>query len=163
MRIFIGLAFLVAGTAWSQSTPFQCTANAGTAPTVRAEGVTELVGDVVLTCTGGTPTPKGQAVPQITLTANLNTAVTSRLLANGGLEALLLIDEPMSPSNLSTPQAACPILSGCPMTGTGGAVNEYNGSPNAYNVFQGTQRASSSDILARRSLRSSGFHRQPHP
>ncbi len=141
MRIFIGLVFLAAGTVWSQSTtPFQCAATAS-APSVRAEGVTELVGDVVLTCTGGSPTPKGQAVPAINLTATLNTAVTSRLLANGGSEALLLIDEPNSPSHPLTPQLACPSLSGCPMTGTGGAAGEYNGSPTYNNVFQAVQRS----------------------
>ncbi len=39
---------------------FACTANAGVPPIVRAEGITELVGDLILNCTGGTFTPAGQ-------------------------------------------------------------------------------------------------------
>lgn len=42
---------------------FQCTANAGVTPLVRGEGLAESVGDIVLNCSGGTPTPAGQAVP----------------------------------------------------------------------------------------------------
>jgi len=57
---------------------------------VRAEGHTELVGDLILICTGGNP---AQA-----LTANfqlfLNTNITSRLIGGGLSEALLMIDEP---------------------------------------------------------------------
>ena len=35
---------------------------------IRAEGLAESVGDLVLSCTGGTPTPAGQAVPTINIT-----------------------------------------------------------------------------------------------
>ena len=59
--------------------PLVCSTNAGVPPVVRAEGYTELVGDIVLVCTGGNP---DQA-----LTANfqlfLNTNITSRLLGGG--------------------------------------------------------------------------------
>ena len=41
----------------------RCVANAGVPPTARAEGLTELVSDVTLNCTGGTPTLTGQQVP----------------------------------------------------------------------------------------------------
>ncbi len=75
--------------------PFTCIANAGDPLTVRVEGITELVGDVVLNCTGGTPTPPGQPRPTANVTIFLNTAVTSRLLSDGVFnEALLTIDEP---------------------------------------------------------------------
>ena len=46
---------------------------------VRAEGYTELVGDIVLNCTGGAPTLAGQLVPQVNFTVFLNTNVTSKI------------------------------------------------------------------------------------
>lgn len=77
---------------------FTCTANAGNPAQVRAEGITELVGDIVLNCTGGVPTAAGTAVPQVNITVALNTNVTSRILetANNTTEALLAIDDPRS-------------------------------------------------------------------
>jgi len=59
---FYALAFvaLIAGLtvpASAQIVPFNCTVTQGGAtPTVRVEGYTELVGDLVLGCSGGTPT-----------------------------------------------------------------------------------------------------------
>ena len=53
------VAFLLgsAVTASAQpATPFQCFANGGVSTPARSEGLTELVGDLVLNCTGGTPT-----------------------------------------------------------------------------------------------------------
>jgi hypothetical protein len=38
----------------AQTAAFQCVANAGVPPLMRAEGITELTGDIVLNCTGGT-------------------------------------------------------------------------------------------------------------
>src|SRR5512143_2920707 len=82
---------LLVGTANAQD--FQCTANAGVTPLVRAEGIAELTGDLVLNCTGN--------VPAGGITANirifLNTNVTSRLYDDSlpaPNEALLLIDNP---------------------------------------------------------------------
>jgi hypothetical protein len=74
-----------------------CTASAGTMPLARAEGNTELLGDIILICTGGTPTPAGEVVPQINFTVDLNTNVTSKITASGATnfsEALMLVDEP---------------------------------------------------------------------
>jgi uncharacterized protein (TIGR03437 family) len=99
--------------------------------------MTELVGDIVLTCTGGTPTPLGQVVPTANITVQLNTAVTSRQFSNGTSEALLLIDEPGSATNPNTPQIPCLTLGGCPILGTAGA-GTYNGTPGHPNIFQGT-------------------------
>jgi hypothetical protein len=91
------VAFLL-GTATNASAqasgaPLVCNTNAGVPPLVRAEGYTELVGDIVLVCTGGNP---GQG-----LTANfqlfLNTNITSRLVGSSFSEALLMIDEPGIP------------------------------------------------------------------
>src|SRR5215831_18655330 len=49
----------------AQAPPFQCIANAGVPPIVRAEGYTEQVGDLTLNCTGGVSTPAGITVPPV--------------------------------------------------------------------------------------------------
>jgi hypothetical protein len=68
--------------------------------------MTELIGDIVLTCTGGSPLAPGTTVPTANITVSLGTNVTSRLLGTGGTgnpsntsEALLLIDEPTTSGN----------------------------------------------------------------
>ena len=52
------IAFCLISTALcqAQSIPFmQCIANSGVPPTIRAEGLAELAGDIVIICSGGTP------------------------------------------------------------------------------------------------------------
>jgi hypothetical protein len=70
---------------------------------MRSEGITELVGDIVLNCTGGTQIPAvaaggaipaGTVVPTVNLRIFLNTSVTSRLISDPWSEALLMINEP---------------------------------------------------------------------
>jgi len=118
------LAFLLGSAVTaSAQTPFQCFANGGVSTPARAEGLTELVGDLVLNCQGGTPTGFGLVIPPVNIQVFLNTALTSRLLTTSttGLqfsEALLLLDEP-APAD----QFACnngglnPTV--CPAYGTG--------------------------------------------
>src|SRR5215831_16862896 len=65
----------------AQVVPLTCSAVAAASPLVRAEGLTELVGDLVLTSTGGTPTLAGAAVVPINLQLFFNVNVTSRILA----------------------------------------------------------------------------------
>lgn len=87
----------VPASAQAVSPPLTCIATANVTPTVRAEGYTELMGDLVFVCSGGNPTPAGQAIPQVNLTLFLSANVTSRLTTSTGFsEALLLIDEPHS-------------------------------------------------------------------
>jgi hypothetical protein len=132
---FAVLALLLGsgGVANAQQAPaFQCIANAGVPPLVRSEGVTELVGDIVLNCDGGVPLPgaiPGQALPgNVTLpTVNIriffNTAVTSRLLSTSGgwAESMLMIDEPVG-----TNFVGC--LNGTTVTaGTAALCNVYQG------------------------------------
>src|SRR5215472_12060133 len=78
--------------------PFQCSANAAATPRIRAEGFTELVGEVVITCTGGPAVNAADPIPTANITIFFGTNVTSRLLGNSDIpnasEALLLIDEP---------------------------------------------------------------------
>ena len=86
---------LFAFTASAASTTFSCTANASVNTLIRAEGITELLGDVVLNCNGGTPTALGAPIPMVNLQVSVPTGVniTSRPTALA-TEALLLIDEP---------------------------------------------------------------------
>ena len=131
---------------------------------IRAEGYAEPMGDVILQCTGGTPTPAGQSVPTLTIVVSTNAVITSKVTdsnptsTSAFTEALLLVDEPNTTANgartASYPILACgqntgsvkaPYVSGnagvCTIkaTGTGGGVNgtTYNGTNRHPNVFQG--------------------------
>ena len=128
--LLLAVLTLVATVASAQTTPaFQCTANAGVPPLIRAEGLAELVGDVVLNCTGGTPTLAGATVPLVNFRVFLNTNVTSWLVNSPVSEAFLMIDDP-APAD----QQICTGL--CNITGVGGepGVNYSN----EYNVWPGT-------------------------
>jgi len=146
----------MASVANAQLTALQCTANAGVPPIVRAEGVAEQVGDLVLNCTGGTSTPANSQVPQVNVQIFLNVNVTSRLLAAPWSEALLLIDEPAPPSQLVCGGPGAPLdASGtCPIVSTGNPAQTYDGTPGALgppytarpNIFQGRQVAANSIV-----------------
>jgi len=141
---------------------FTCVANAGVPPIVRSEGVTELVGDLVLNCSGGTPTIAGAPIPLSNVQIFLNTNVTSRLISSPTSEALLTIDEPFpaaqppvpstaqSVANAPQTQLACTAnnSTNCAINGVGsapgplgpvGTTGPYNGTPGRYNIFQGFQ------------------------
>ena len=145
---------------------FACVANAGVPPIVRSEGVTELVGDLILNCTGGTPTPAGNPIPLSNVQIFLNTNITSRLLNSSNVsEATLLIDEPFptgqppvpggAPSVAGSPQGqyACAAVNStnCASIGVGptginnigvgpiGSNGPYAGTTGRPNVFQGFQ------------------------
>jgi hypothetical protein len=122
----------VSSTANAQIT---CVQNAGVPPTLRAEGLTELVGDIVLICSGFQANVPVSANVQVFL----NTNVTSRLVGtwaapNGvnvgnATEALLLLNEP----GVSTPSTATgnTIVQGRPsVVGVGGVTTQ--GSGNAF-------------------------------
>jgi len=91
---------LLAGLASAQTpqTTFSCAAAVSVPPTLRAEGFTELIGDIVLTCSGGSSTAfvPGAPLPTANISVSLGTNVTSRLINGAVSEALLLIDEPGS-------------------------------------------------------------------
>lgn len=89
--LVLGVALLCALSASAQVIPpFSCTAVAGVPPTLRAEGLTELSGDVVLTCKDGNP---AQPIT-VNIQVYANTTITSKVLSTGGSEALLLINDP---------------------------------------------------------------------
>jgi len=112
----------LASTASAQVGPgtFSCTANAAVPPLLRAEGLTELVGDIVVDCIGGVPTAAGLSIPQANFQIFLNTTVTSRTydLTNVS-EALLIVDEPGIPTNINSPLLGCNSNTGCLVAGTG--------------------------------------------
>jgi hypothetical protein len=90
------LALLVGFTTQANAQAFNCVANAGVPTNVRSEGLAELVGDVLLNCTGVSPVASFTANIQIFL----NTNITSRILntSTNMTEATLLIDD-----NYATP------------------------------------------------------------
>jgi len=101
---------LLAGLTVPASAQIQCNTASGVPPTVRAEGYTELMGDLILNCTGGVPTGAAAAVPKVDIQIFLSTNVTSRLLTSSGVifdEALLIFDEPNSPVNPTRHILAC--------------------------------------------------------
>lgn len=137
----------------AQNAPLECIANAGVPPTVRAEGWTELLGDITLNCTGGIPTPATKVVQPVNVTVTINTYLTSKILSSSGFnEALLIVDEPHSAVNPGRPILNCgaagaPEESGaggsgagvCAITSDGNPVDTYNGTTGHPNVFQGQQ------------------------
>jgi hypothetical protein len=136
-----------------QGPAFTCVGNAGVPPIVRAEGITELVGDLVLNCSGGISTAAGAPVPQVNVQIFLNTNVTSRLLTSGS-EALLMIDEPAAAN-----QRYCAAGTVCGITGVGSTATGSDGltdgvdydapAPSTVpNIFQGSQVGANSIVWA---------------
>jgi hypothetical protein len=158
------LLCLGSSTAFAQPA-FTCNTNAGAPNIVRSEGVTELVGDLILDCTGGVPTTGGQFIPLSNVQVSLNTNITSRIISSssGASEALMLIDEPFPALTTQNPSTATPAAgqataqlaclannnTNCRIISVGvgvGATGSYSGTvgPAAtpgphYNVFQGVQ------------------------
>jgi hypothetical protein len=176
-RWFIALAVLalMAGLASAQvglggsttAGSLACSAAAASIPQLRAEGFTELTGDIIISCTGGPAYPVSTAtvpsqvpITDITVYMAPNSPITSRLFSSstGVSEVALLIDEPGSglasgiaggaatgsygpraPQLLCTTNSGCPAFVGTdPATGFEVAVGSNTGSgAAAANVYQG--------------------------
>jgi uncharacterized protein (TIGR03437 family) len=103
------------------------------APSLRGEGYTELLPEIVFTCSGGTPTPAGQEVPLVniwlTLTGPNSTpmAITTPLVPFQGFNdfsgAALLIDEPPTGKQVLCGSPAWPFV---PIQ-TGATQSDYFG------------------------------------
>jgi hypothetical protein len=155
----LAVATLFVATASAQTTPsLSCTSNAGATPIVRAEGLSELVGDVVLNCTGGVATPAGQLVPLVNLQVFLNTNVTSRLLNDPLSEALVLIDDPAPgaqipcvPGTTFNPgfnaTSAAPYSTTCPVLGNGLGTGVNFKTGGITNVYQGRNSGAANSLL----------------
>jgi len=137
------LAGLTVPASAQANQPLQCNATTGVPPEIRAEGWTELVGDILLNCTGGVPTPAGQIVQPVNITVSITTNLTSRLLSGGvWSEALLIIDEPHSSINpnrniLNCGHSGAPDngFSGrnvCGIVSDGNPFDTYDGTTNTY-------------------------------
>ncbi len=119
--------------------PYTCQAKTTAAP-ARAESTTELVADLIITCTGGVPTSAGNSIPTDTITLTFNANVNSRILnsANNASEALALLDEPQPGA-----QFPCDPSVVCANYGNGTGKGYYGGgtstarSPANRNVYQG--------------------------
>ena len=157
-----------AANAQGTSGSFTCSATA-VPNIVRAEGITELLGDLILNCTGGIPTQAPGPIPvqNVVITVG-GVNVTSRIVGSqvpgtttyNASEALLIIDEPYPASpnpanapkdvtNPATHQLGCLAINNtnCAMNSNGpglGAAGSYTGVGAQYNVFQGVQQGANS-------------------
>jgi hypothetical protein len=150
LALFAGLASAQVNSSSAAAGLLSCNATVAVPPQLRAEGMTELIGDIVLTCQGGNPLAVGSTIPTANITVSLLTTVTSRLLSGNVSEALLLIDEPgAGPSTALGPgpvlgQTLCSSTSvgagpgGCVMTVAANGQSQLSGGGAAPNVFQGT-------------------------
>jgi hypothetical protein len=106
----IAIILILAGRANAQigvingpaNSPLSCTASPAGTALLRPEGYTELVGDIVIKCTGGPTLQVGASIPTVNVIVYLSPSVpiTSRVLGPGTdgsnsfvSEAMLIIDE----------------------------------------------------------------------
>jgi hypothetical protein len=143
----VGALSVASAMAQTTSTALVCEANSGVPPVVRAEGLTELLGDLVINCRGGNP---NQAI-LTNIQVFLNTNVTSRLSSDGlTYDALLMIDEPGA-ERLDVNGAGGVATPFCPTWGTVAAAtcNPVNAAQTnqqgTYNVFRGQRPTVSAD------------------
>jgi hypothetical protein len=164
--LVLAVLLLASSMAYGQTNPFTCQASADS-PLIRAEGIAEYIGDIVIECTGGTPTPFGQEVPLINFNVRiLGTYATPAILANGSdssrpwTEATLAVDDPMpgyvnslrgsqTPFDPDNNVSAVLLGIGSGMNGAGiyyqrptNAINQtgvggVNHATEVYNVYQG--------------------------
>ncbi len=145
--VFPVAAILLAGFAIPATAQITCTTAAVVPTLARTAGNTELLGDIVLSCTGGTPTPAGAFVPQINLSVILNVNATSLVTEHSAAgpdfsEALLLVDEPnrgTANGPLATPLLNCGNTGApdngllgpgiCEITSIGSPTQTYDGTP----------------------------------
>jgi len=131
LALLLGLSV----SASAQTVPFSCFTSGGVNTPDRAEGLTELVGDFLITCSGGVvngvsqSTPMGNPVPTVNIQVFLNTAITSRLMSTSTTlpqpsEALLLLDEPAPGAQYGCPTATCTNV------GSGSGIGFYGATLN---------------------------------
>lgn len=142
VRVLVPI-ILLPGVLRSQGPPMTCEAQAASTPSIRAEGISELVGDIVVVCTGGTPIASDRPLPQINIQifSQPSINITSRVLTSGGnliefTEGLLFIDEP-SPENqrpCGSPGYPHSITPATIQTVISGVCGAHAGSPDSNGV-----------------------------
>jgi len=100
MRLFLVCAALIswAGIARSQSSPLTC-ATGAVNPAVRAEGISETLGDILLTCSGGS----AGTTMTLNLVVFLNVSVTNRLSGTNTTDVSLTVDSGSGPAPAGAP------------------------------------------------------------
>lgn len=106
--------------------PLSCTAQAAGTPSIRDNGVTEMVGDVLIICSGGRPRPRNEVLPQVNIQVFTSPVIniTSRITTGVWTEALLFVDEPQPaeqticgstnyPEGIATGSTAFPTIGVC--------------------------------------------------
>jgi hypothetical protein len=92
---------------------------------LRAEGLTELTGDLYVNCAGGTPTSLGDTIPTIDLTVYYNTRITNRLLSSSNQSDIILtVDDPTAAQTSSA--QTCTNAAGCAAVGAGPGTDFIN-------------------------------------
>jgi uncharacterized protein (TIGR03437 family) len=86
------------GIARPQSQVVTC-ATLAVNPPLHAEGITEVVGDILISCSGGNP----GTTMSLNLTVFLNVGVTNRVSAAGSTDVLLTVDSGSGPTPASVP------------------------------------------------------------
>jgi uncharacterized protein (TIGR03437 family) len=141
-QILVPVLALAAVCAASAATSLNCKRTDRPA-TVRAEGSAELLADIVLSCTGGSPTAANARIPEYQVVLTANTPLPNRTaeadLGSWTLsDALLLVDEPEPASQVACiPDAKA---YSCP---------QYSGDSSPSNVFQGRVLQSNGIIFMR--------------
>ena len=80
LALFAGFASAQVADSGASTGAFQCQASVAVPPAIRGEGLTELVGDIVLVCSGGATPTLGSRISTANFTVSFGTNVTSRLL-----------------------------------------------------------------------------------
>jgi len=147
---FLALAVVALIAVPASAQPLSCFAQATGTPSIRADGIAELVGDVLIKCDGGTPTAVGQPLPEVNIqiftTNNIN--ITSKIIVSPFSEALLFVDEPVPGNQVLCGSTRAPNFTGYP--GECGITKAATGTPydnstaSRPNAFQGRQLGANS-------------------
>jgi hypothetical protein len=151
LSLAFAAATLFTGLASAQVAPPVTCSTTAQPLTVRAEGLTEQVGDIVIQCTGGSAPAAGTVLPVVNISVTLSTNITSRLLSDPATEALLFIDDPQpgdggtglgTQNPCAVASSTTPVCTGFTGNGMGGAIAATGatvaGAP--VNVFQGVRQ-----------------------
>lgn len=117
--------------------PVTCAATAPSPRAVRAEGKAELVGDVVVTCTGGSPIGVDLVIPSVSFTLLFNSTIASKTLGPGVSEILALLDEPAPTAQFPCLESACVSFGNGLGSGYYGPTVFSTGAFGNPNIFQG--------------------------